>query len=116
MSLIGIPRWCTPKPTPQLPLVRSRLQCNDRDNWTGPDYALDALDELVMDNAQVHFEMSSDTSAYMIVEQPGRQVFVQFSVRELSKTERHAAKQPGRPAPRAVLTATVDYDSAEEPS
>jgi len=113
MSLIGIPRWCTPKPTPELPAT-SRIQFNDRDNWTGPDYALDTLDELVMDNACVHFEVSSEHSAYMIVKQPGREVFIQFGIHELSKTERHAAKQTGQPAPRAVLVATVESDTAEE--
>lgn len=93
--------------------MTARIQLNDSDNWTGPAYALDSLDELVFDNATVHFEQSSETSAYMTIEQGRRIVFVQFDIHELTAAERadYRSREHSRSAPKAAIVATVEDDT-----
>jgi hypothetical protein len=65
-----------------------RVTFNDPNNWSGADYALDAVDEVVIHNATVHFEMTSDTSGYLTVHSPSRYVFLRFHARPTTRTER----------------------------
>jgi len=65
-----------------------RVTYNQPGNWLGPDYALDAIDEVVIHDAVVHFEMSSDTSGYLTVHSPSRYVFLRFHARPTTRTER----------------------------
>lgn len=65
-----------------------RVTYNEPDNWSGPGYALGKVDEVVVYDAIVHFEMSSDTSGYLSIQSPRREVFVRFHARPTTRTER----------------------------
>lgn len=65
-----------------------RVTYNDPDNWTGADYAIGAVDEVVVHDALVHFEMSSDTSAYLTARSRTRDVFLHIRVRPSTRGER----------------------------
>jgi hypothetical protein len=76
---------------------------------------LDTVDELVFDNVTVHFEMSSEVSAYMTIEQGKRLVFVQFDVHELTSDERaeYRVRHQSRRAPKAAIVARIEHDTED---
>lgn len=65
-----------------------RVTYNEPDNWLGPDYALGMVDEVVVHDALVHFEMLSDTSGYLMAQGTHRYVFVRFHARPTTRAER----------------------------
>ncbi len=69
-------------------MTEDRVTYNEPDNWAGADYALGMVDEVVVHDALVHFEMSSDTSAYLIARSRTRDVFIRFHVRPTTRAER----------------------------
>lgn len=96
-------------------VVRSDIGLNTPETWRGSDYVLDTVDELVFDNATVHFEMSSEVSAYMTIEQGKRIVFVQFDIHELTADERaeYRVRNQSRRAPKAAIVARIEHDTED---
>jgi hypothetical protein len=65
-----------------------RVTFNEPGDWSGPDYALGLVDEIVLSNAVVHFEMLDDGCAYMIVRNGEREVLARFVARRTTRRER----------------------------
>lgn len=69
-------------------MSEDRVTLNDIENWSGADYALGLVDEVVVSDALVHFEMFSDTSAYLTARNCDREVFLRFHSRPTTRSER----------------------------
>lgn len=65
-----------------------RITYNEIDDWTGPQYALGMVDEIVLSNSLIHFEMTTDTSGYLLVQGARRYVFVRLTARPATRVER----------------------------
>lgn len=61
--------------------MTDRVAYNEPGDWTGPDYALGLVDEIVLSDAAVHFEMSTGSSGYLHVRNGHRAVFARVTAR-----------------------------------
>lgn len=53
-----------------------RIDVNTPDNWSGPAFALGAIDEIVRTQATVHLEAMSDNAAFLAIAKGGEEVRV----------------------------------------
>jgi hypothetical protein len=68
--------------------LSDRVLLNERDNWTGPDYAVGLVDEIVVSDAVTHFEMLNDATAYMTVSRPDRHLHIRLAAVRNTRAER----------------------------
>lgn len=88
-------------------MTEDRITYNEPGDWLGADYALGMVDEVVVHDALVHFEMSTDTSAYLIAQSPTRDVFVRFHARPTTRAERRQILASSQETLRDHLAALV---------
>lgn len=67
-----------------------RIDVNTPDNWSGPAFALGAIDEIVRTQATVHLEAMSDNAAFLAIAKGGEEVRVWLHARPTTRAERRA--------------------------
>jgi hypothetical protein len=89
-----------------------RVDVYTPETWTGPDYALGMVDEIVGHNAVAHFEMSSESDGYLHIQSPRREVFARIYARPTTEAEQQqmAARGDPDPLPLALLCVEVEID------
>jgi hypothetical protein len=85
-----------------------RVQLNTPETWTGPNYALDMVDEIVVTGGLTHFEMSDDSSGYLAIYRDGKTLFCRVYARPTTKEERREIREAGDLPPMAVLCVEVE--------
>jgi hypothetical protein len=90
-------------------LSEDRVTFNDEDQWLGPAYALGTVDELVLSEASAHFEMSSESSAYLSVTNGERDIFVRLYARPTTRAERRQILVHGGERLRDHLAALIPH-------
>lgn len=69
-------------------MTSDRVTFNEPGDWLGADYAIGLVDEVVVHDALAHFEMTTDTAAYLMVSGARRDVFVRIHARPTTRAER----------------------------
>lgn len=69
-------------------MSEDRVTYNEQGDWLGADYALGLVDEIVLSDATVHFEMSTENSGYLHVWSDRREVFARITARPATRQER----------------------------
>jgi hypothetical protein len=69
-------------------VTEDRVTYNEPGDWLGADYALGLVDEIVLSDTTVHFEMSTEASGYLHMWNDRRQVFARVTARPTTREER----------------------------
>lgn len=69
-------------------MTDDRVLYNEPGNWLGADYAVGLVDEIVLSNATVHFEMTTDNSGYLHIRNDKRELFARVNARPTNREER----------------------------
>lgn len=69
-------------------MTEDRIEYNEPRNWHGADFALGLVDEIVLSDVTVHFEMSTEASGYLHMWNDRRQVFARVTARPTTRAQR----------------------------
>lgn len=77
-------------------MTQDRISLNTPETWTGGDWALDTVDEIVLYGATVHVEMLNDDAAYFHLRTDDGEVRGHLTAVLLSRRDRRQARRARR--------------------
>lgn len=93
------------------PRPHDRVTYNKPDDWLGPEFALGAVDEIVLTSADLHLEMLDDATAYLSVRAPHWQVEGRVCARPTTRAERRQVLKHGDDRLRDHLWSLLPWSS-----
>jgi hypothetical protein len=77
-------------------MTEDRISYDTPATFTGPDALMDTVDEIVLNRATVHIEMSTDDSAYFHLRRDGREIRGHLTAVPLSRADRRQVRKRRR--------------------